>query len=283
VSSAKWSETQAFRPYWDEFGGAEVAEPSRGEESFGALLRPVEMRTGGQLIAERLVTAIALGEFEPGQRLPAERELAATLEVSRTTVREALQRLHAGGYVVTRRGRDGGTFIQDVAVTGADEAVKRTLDPRWEELTELLDYRRLIESLIARTAAERRDASDIAAIRAAVERYTGAGSRADARVADHALHQAIARATHNERLADLSARIRREVGLGFDAEPYTPQMRQRALRQHPVLADAVIAGNPARAAKQATSHFSLTEGALAEVRARLTLRTGDTDAHRASE
>jgi len=39
----------------------------------------------------------------------------------------------------------------------------------------------------------------------------------------------------------------------------------------------------ARAAKQATSHFSLTEGALAEVRARLTLRTGDTDAHRASE
>jgi GntR family transcriptional repressor for pyruvate dehydrogenase complex len=262
-----------------------VAEPAPSEESFGALLRPVELHTGGQLIAERLVTAIALGEFEPGQRLPAERELAATLEVSRTTVREALQRLHAGGYVVTRRGRDGGTFIQAaaVAVTGADEAVKRTLDPRWEELTELLDYRRLIESLIARTAAERRDASDIAAIRAAVERYTEAGSRADARIADHALHQAIARATHSERLADLSARIRREVGLGFDAEPYTPQMRQRALRQHPVLADAVIAGNPARAANHAASHFSLTEGALAEVRARLTLRTGDTDAHRASE
>ena len=60
-------------------------------------------------------------------------------------------------------------------------------------------------------------------------------------------------------------------------------MRQRALRQHPALADAVIAGNPARAANHATSHFSLTEGALAEVRARLTLRTGDTDAHRARE
>jgi GntR family transcriptional regulator, transcriptional repressor for pyruvate dehydrogenase complex len=230
-----------------------------------------------------LVTAIALGEFEPGQRLPPERELAATLEVSRTTVREALQRLHAGGYVVTRRGRDGGTFIQAAAVTGADEAVKRTLELRWEELTELLDYRRLIESLIARTAAERRDSSDMAAIRAAVERYTGAVSRADARIADHALHQVIARATHNERLVDLSARIRREVGLGFDAEPYTPQMRQRALRQHPALADAVIAGNPSRAANHATSHFSLTEGALAEVRARLTLRTGDTDAHHASE
>ncbi len=40
-----------------------MAEPAPSEESFGALLRPVEMRTGGQLIAERLVTAIALGEF----------------------------------------------------------------------------------------------------------------------------------------------------------------------------------------------------------------------------
>src|ERR1700691_3855281 len=156
MASAKWSKTQSFRPSQDESGGAEVAEPAPSEESFGALLRPLELHTAGQLIAERLVTAIALGEFEPGQRLPAERELAATLVVSRTTVREALQRLHAGGYVVTRRGRDGGTFIQDAEVmgTGADEAVKRTLDPRWEELTELLDYRRLTESLIARTAAE---------------------------------------------------------------------------------------------------------------------------------
>ena len=262
-----------------------MAESARSEEPFGALLRPVEMHTAGQRIAERLVTAIVLGEFEPGQRLPAERELAAALEVSRTTVREALQRLHAGGYVITRRGRDGGTFVQATAVAGAgaDEAVKRTLDPRWDELTGLLDYRRLIESLIARTAAERRDSGDIEAIKAGVERYTRSGSRADARIADHALHQAIARATHNERLVDLSARIRREVGLGFDAEPYTPQMRQRALRQHPTLANAVIAGNASKAALLAANHFSLTDGALAEVRARLHLRTGETDAHRTSK
>src|SRR6185437_3810479 len=81
----------------------------------------------------------------------------------------------------------------------------------------------------------------------------------------------------NARLVELSARVRREVGLGFDAEPYTPRMRQRALRQHPVLADAVIAGNPARAARHAASHFLLTEDALAEVRARLHLRTGENE------
>src|SRR4051794_11812107 len=133
-----------------------MTEPAARGADFGALLVPVPMRTAGQRIAERLVTAIALGEFEPGQRLPTERELAATLEVSRTTVREALQRLQAAGYVTTRRGRGGGTFIQTGAGPGSEEMIKRTLVPAWDQLTELLDYRRLIEQQIARTAAERR-------------------------------------------------------------------------------------------------------------------------------
>src|ERR1700753_2328424 len=180
---------------------------------FGALLVPVPMRTAGQRIAERLVTAIALGEFEPGQRLPPERDLAATLEVSRTTVREALQRLQAAGYVTTRRGRGGGTFIQTGAGPGSDEMIKRTLVPAWDQLTELLDYRRLIEQQVARTAAERRSAGDIETIRHAVHEYAHAADRDASRLADHTLHQAIARATHNSRLTELSARIRREVGL----------------------------------------------------------------------
>jgi DNA-binding FadR family transcriptional regulator len=145
--------------------------------------------------------------------------------------------------------------------------IKRTL--AWEELAEVVDYRRLIEQLIARTAAQRRDDADIAVIRRAVEEYAHASGRDASRLADHALHQAIARATHNSRLVDLSARIRREVGLGFDAEPYTPQMRERALRQHPALAETVIAGNPSRAAALAASHFSLTGDMLTELHARL--------------
>ncbi|HTU75820.1 MAG TPA: GntR family transcriptional regulator [Trebonia sp.] len=248
-----------------------------GHDSFGSLLQPVTMRTAGEQIAERLVTAIALGEFEPGQRLPSERDLAATLEVSRSTVREALQRLHAGGYVVTRRGRGGGTFIHTGSGPGSEEMIKRTLVPAWEELTVVLDYRRLIERLIAQTAAERRDDADSAAIARAVEDYAHASGRDASRLADHALHQAIARATHNSRLVDLSARIRREVGLGFDAEPYTPAMRRRALHQHPELAEAVIAGDADRAAALAATHFSLTEGMLTELHARLHLRTGAED------
>jgi DNA-binding FadR family transcriptional regulator len=242
------------------------------------LLAPITLLTAGQRIAERIVTAVALGEFVPGQRLPNERDLAAMLGVSRTTVREALQRLQASGYVVTKRGRGGGTFVRTDHGPDADDMIARTLAPAWADLTELLDFRRLVEQSIARAAAERRDDRDIALIRRAVHDYAHATDRESSRLADHALHQSIARATHNGRLVDLSAQIRREVSLGFDAEPYSPAVRRRALHQHPALAEAVIAGSSARSAQLAAEHFSLTEDMLRELHARIRLRSeGDGD------
>jgi len=238
-------------------------------EPVGTLLTPIAQRTAGERIAERIVTAIALGEFVPDQRLPAERELATMLEVSRTTVREALQRLQASGYVTTRRGRGGGTFVRTGHGPDADGMIARTLNPAWADLTDLLDFRRLVEQLIARTAAERRNERDVVLIRGAVSDYARAADRNASSLADHALHKAIAKATHNARLVELSAQARRDVSLGFDAEPYTPGIRHRALHQHPLLAEAVVAGDPDSAARIAAEHFSLTEEMLRELHARI--------------
>ncbi len=249
-----------------------MAEPA-ASEALATMLTPITLRTAGERIAERIVTAIALGEFVPEQRLPTERELATMLEVSRTTVREALQRLQASGYVTTRRGRGGGTFVRTDRGPDADGMIARTLVPAWADLTDLLDFRRLVEQLIARTAAERRDDRDMVRIRAAVADYARAADRDASSLADHALHQAIAKATHNARLVELSARARRDISFGFDAEPYTPQVRHRALNQHPSLAEAVIAGDPDAAARIAAEHFSLTEGMLRELHARIELRS----------
>jgi len=257
--------------------GVTVGEP------FASVLTPITLQTAGERIAERIVTAIALGEFVPLQRLPTERELAAMLEVSRTTVREALQRLQAAGYVTSKRGRGGGTFVRTDRGPGSDAMIARTLVPAWTKLTELLDFRRLVEQLIAQTAAERRDDHDITRIQAAVAAYDLAADRDASRQADHALHQAIAQATHNERLVDLSARNRREVSLGFDAEPFTPQIRRRAQRQHPTLAQAVVSGDAVTAARLAGEHFSLTEDMLRQLHTRIRLGPeGDPDGRSAS-
>jgi GntR family transcriptional regulator, transcriptional repressor for pyruvate dehydrogenase complex len=258
-----------------------LAGPAR--DPFGEVLAPLTLRTAGERIAERIVTAIALGEFVPGQQLPAERDLASMLEVSRTTVREALQRLHAAGYVTTRRGRGGGTFVtSDAGTAESEEMIRRTLLPAWEELSDVLDFRQLIEQQIARTAAERRTDDDVKAIREAVAAYDRAANRQESWLADSAVHLAIAQAAHNGRLLELSGRIRREVSFGFDAEPYSPDARRRAVHQHPELAQAVIAGDAQRAATVAAQHFSLTEDMLRELHARIRLRA-EGDPHARSD
>ena len=241
----------------------------------GGLLEPLTVRTTGQRIAERFVTAIALGQFVPGQRLPTGRDLAAMLGVSRATVREAIARLAESGYVTVRRGRSGGAFVEAGWGPESAEMIRRTLSTQWQELQLLLDYRQLIEQQIARTAAHRRTDTDAKAIQAALAGYERAGlDRDSSRRADLALHGAIADATHNHYLLDLSLKIRHDISFGFEAAPYSPEARRRAQHQHPALALAVIEGDPARAAALAAEHFSLTEAMLRELNARVSVRGG---------
>ena len=233
-------------------------------------LSPLRLQNAAEQIAERLVTAIALGEFVPGQRLPAERELAGMLEVSRSTVREALQRLVATGYVKIHRGRNGGAVVQADWGPGTAEMVERTLAPNWEYFELLFDLRRLIEQQIARTAAERLEDEHVADIEAARDRYRDAGSDREAsRVADRELHAAIARATKNPLLGNLSRQLRAQISLGFEAEPYSAEIRERAIEQHTELVRAVVERRPEDAAALAAEHFSLTEDAIRKLLGRV--------------
>jgi DNA-binding FadR family transcriptional regulator len=233
-------------------------------------LGPLPMRNAGERIAERIVTAIALGEFVPGQRLPSERELATLLQTSRGVIREAIQRLAASGYLIVKRGRDGGSFVTDYVGPEVDQMVKRVLLPEWHRVEHLLDLRSLIESEIARTAAQRRTPDDQKKIIELVEGYRQAHSdRLSSGDADRLLHIAIARATHNPLLVDISLQLRKEVSLGFGAEPYSKDLRERALHQHPELAQAILDGDSETAAKLAMNHFLLTEDLLRGLFARV--------------
>lgn len=255
------------------FGAA--AAPAAGLLNSGhASLDPVKVHTAAELIADRLTTAIALGEFVPGQRLPTERELAAMLGVSRATIREALQRLVAAGSIVIRRGRHGGAFVENPWGSGSEETVQRTLIDNWTYFEQLLEFRQVIEPAIARMAAERATDEDRAAISEALRQYREAGDRAASRAADEALHLAVARACRNDYLVNVSRHVRTEVSLGFSAEPYSDQIRERAVHDHADLAEAVLAGDGDRAAEVARRHFTITSSALADLVARVRGRSG---------
>lgn len=224
-------------------------------------------------IVDRMVTAVALGVYVPGQRLPSERELSHMLQVSRTGVREALHRLAEAGYVEVRRGRSGGSFVLSGWGPNSAEMVGRHLLPNWDRFEALFDARRLIEPLIARTAAERRTRSDVKAIRTALALYREAGDREASRHADELLHRSVGEASHNLVLVGISTQIRSRVSLNLGAEPYTAQVREKAAHQHEELTDAIDAGDADLAAEIARSHFSLTEKLIRDLMRRVRKET----------
>jgi GntR family transcriptional repressor for pyruvate dehydrogenase complex len=231
----------------------------------GPLASRIVVRHVADDVVDRLVTAVALGVYVPSQQLPTERELASMLGVSRTSVREALKQLTATGYLEVRRGRNGGYFVlADWGPTSA-EHVRRHLVPNWEEFEKLFDARTLIEPLIARTAADRCLPADAEVITAALRAYLEAADHDASRRADSSLHRSIAEATHNPILVELSVDLRTRVSLNLGAEPYSAEVRKKAIEQHQELVEAIIGGRADDAAEIAAEHFALSETLIREL------------------
>ena len=218
-------------------------------------------RTASERIADRLLAAMAVGVLQPGERLPSERELAEVLDVSRSTVRQALSRLSALGLTESRRGRNGGTFTVEWKPSAeSSSAVLRTLEPIRRELEVLFDFRSLVEQLIASTAARRHTADDAAAMRRALGQYRAARTANESREADRALHGAVAAAARNRHLASLAEQMVSQVNLGFATEPYSETLHETAMHQHTELVNAITGGDAERAAALAGEHFQMTTG-----------------------
>src|SRR5215207_2575625 len=152
-------------------------------------------------VATRLLDYFTSGAVEPGTRLPPERQLAASLAVGRSAVREALAALEILGIVDVRPG--SGTYLRGAA----SELLPQTL--RWGLLigerntSELLELRSGLEIYVARLAATRATASDLAAIAARVEemRATVGDLKAFAH-ADLEFHHSLSTAAGNKVLID---------------------------------------------------------------------------------
>jgi DNA-binding FadR family transcriptional regulator len=145
-------------------------------------------------IAEQVRSLIAGGEFPPGSRLPAERDLAKQLGVSRPSVREALIALEVEGWVEVRTGSGVYVLERNSAASGRGTQVPPT---EWGPL-ELIRARRVIEGEIASLAATQAKRRHLQAIREAIEYMK---EDADRNVAplegDRAFHTAIASACDN--------------------------------------------------------------------------------------
>jgi len=210
-------------------------------------------------ISDRLITAIATGEFLPGSRLPAERDLAGLLHVGRTSVRAALAVLHDRGLIETQRGRGGGSFVRVQWAPDSHAAVVRTLRLRWSDIQDRLEAMRRLHGAIARAAAEQRDDQDIAVLRERLDAYGAAESGRQKQLADASLHLAISDAAKNGTLKTMLLTLEQEISIGAPLHVWgEPEgmlaSEDRGLREHVLLVDAIAAGRADAADDIAREH-----------------------------
>ena len=223
-----------------------------------ALFRPVRTRNAFEETVERLLQAIRLGVAAPGEKLPPERELAARLGVSRVTLRDAIRAIADAGYVESRRGRYGGTFV---AVTLPTPPPRPVPDG---DLEDVLTLRRVLESGTAQAAAarsltpaERRHLTSALLDVSGPDLDAGEYRRRDSR-----LHLAIAEVTDSPSLTSAVADVRSRVNELLDAIPLLAVNIEHSEAQHRSIVDAILAGDPAAARVAMDEHLDGTAALL---------------------
>src|SRR5438270_12033860 len=148
--------------------------------------------------------------------------------------------LEASGMVESRRGRSGGTFVTrlDNDSHAADGLILRVLRSR-KELEDLLQYRRLLEPVVVRVAAESRKAADLKAMRKAIQSMTAATTEPDYMRHDTDFHIAVARATGNDVLTHAIEEIRMKLNDAMTLLPESDVWHRRISREHEELFQAI--------------------------------------------
>ncbi|GAA2942173.1 GntR family transcriptional regulator [Microbacterium luteolum] len=213
-------------------------------------------------ITDRLITAVAIGEFLPGARLPAERDLARSLGVGRTTTRAALERLVGRGILEKQRGRSGGSFVTEEWPSSEVAAVARWFEEQWPQLVDAAIAGTHLHGAIARLAASNRTDDDIERLEKRLDDFRQAESGAARQQADSILHLAIIAAAHNETLSAIVLDHERRFTIIAPAHPWgdsssRPAMEERAGREHGELVAAIVDGRVDDAGRIAQRHVEI--------------------------
>ena len=209
-----------------------TSTPTTASEAVGALIR----------------ARIVHGQCQPGQRL-VEEELAAELQVSRTSIREALRVLASQGFVVVQP--YFGTFVKEMSTKEADD---------------LLELQGALEPLAAGLAATRRAPHhliELAAIVAAGHAAAKAERSSETSELHGRFHTLLAEASGNESLAEIIVALRHKIDWVYSSNVLRPL--EDSWREHEEIVEAIRRGDSAAAVAAAQAHIEHGARARLEV------------------
>jgi GntR family transcriptional repressor for pyruvate dehydrogenase complex len=236
-----------------------TAQHSDGD---GAGWAPVARARTYELVLDRVEEQIASGRLRVGDRLPAERDLAAALGVSRVAVREALRVLEAMGLITqgTGSGREAGTILTAAPAEALTRLIRMHVLVASVGSQDLLGARVTLERESARLAATAAGPDDHAHLAELLAEMAQPDVTVEAfNNADTAFHVAIARASGNALVAELTTALRnamRSVLLDrLVVRPDVAAVRARLVAEHQGVHDALLARDGDRAADLVQAHI----------------------------
>ena len=222
-----------------------------------------------QSVVRQIEQLILRGILRPGERLPAERELADRLGVSRPSLREALAELQAGGLLTTRAG--AGVFVADVLGSAFSQALVRLFSTHDEAVFDYIGFRRDMEGLAAERAAQLGTQTDLKVIDTIFTKMEAAHTKrnpAEEAALDADFHLSIIEASHNVIMLHM---MRSMYQLLRDGVFYNRQImfkqrmtREALLDQHRAINTALQARDADGARAAVAMHLNFVEQALVD-------------------
>jgi len=220
---------------------------------------PIRREKPASVIVRQLRTLIANGTLPPGSLLPPERELAERFGVSRSQVREALQRLEFFGVVQTFP--QSGTRVASLGSDALERLIANILDLDKNDIRALTETRGTLEVEAARYAALRADADEVARLGEIMQRFaTEVHAGRSALEHDLAFHLAVGEMAGNAVMASLIAMIAPDiiVKAAQDFNTCSGERALAALAEHERIYAAIAAHQPDEAGIAMAAHLQMT-------------------------
>ena len=220
-----------------------------------AVFQPIGDEGRAALVERRIAEAIMGGVLAAGERLPAETELAAAFGVAPATAREALLALRERGLIVTRRGRNGGSFIADSA-DPVHFATRALADSSRVSLRDAAQHYVAITAACVELAARRADPSEIIMIRTRLERVDDLDLAAWRRASDDAVIE-VAALSQSARLTREQMKLQGEFSpllALVDTEPESRQLSRERLLAVLTAVEAADASGATEALRESVRH-----------------------------
>ena len=226
------------------------------------MFEPIKPKRVTEEIVRQIRDLIAQGELGPGDRLPAERDMAQKLRVSRPTLREALQALEQAGLLVSMQG--SGTFVRDIGEQSLRDPLCSLIRDSDASIIEVAEFRTAIETWAVGLAARRIDEPRLEMLGEIVREM---GENVDQGKTVHALdaefHITVAKATDNNiyfHVANTIFYLFAEVTrLSHQQIFVKPEDQKKLFREHYDIYDAIRSKDAAAARKLMRRHLSKTE------------------------